>query len=90
VPAVYPTARTANWPGRQYTNLVRIPQAAASWVLLEVFVCPLYDQVMVKDSLPTHRGALAPAGITGSKSAEGCSASCRIVLVAATNSWLVA
>src|SRR5260221_13451446 len=36
-----------------------------------------------------HRGA-APAGITGSKSAEGCSASCRIVLVAETNSRLVA
>jgi hypothetical protein len=25
--AVYPTARPANWPGRQYTNLLRIPQA---------------------------------------------------------------
>jgi len=27
-PAVYPTAGTANWPGRQYTNLPAIPQAA--------------------------------------------------------------
>jgi hypothetical protein len=25
--AVYPTAGPANWPGRQYTNLLRIPQA---------------------------------------------------------------
>jgi hypothetical protein len=25
--AVYPTARPAIWPGRQYTNLLRIPQA---------------------------------------------------------------
>jgi hypothetical protein len=25
--AVYPTARPARWPGRQYTNLFRIPQA---------------------------------------------------------------
>jgi len=30
VPAVYPTVGTANWPGRQYTNLLRIPQAGAS------------------------------------------------------------
>ena len=34
--------------------------------------------------------AAPPAGITGTKSAEGCSASCRIVLVAETNSRLVA
>jgi hypothetical protein len=25
--AVYPTARPAHWPGRQYTNLLGIPQA---------------------------------------------------------------
>src|SRR5580693_9971781 len=37
-----------------------------------------------------HHGAAAPAGITGIQSAEGCSASCRIVLVAETNSRLVA
>jgi hypothetical protein len=37
-----------------------------------------------------HHCAAAPAGITGTQSAEGCSASCRIVLVAETNSRLVA
>jgi hypothetical protein len=26
--AVYPTARLAIWPGRQYTNLIFIPQAS--------------------------------------------------------------
>jgi len=41
-------------------------------------------------SQPIHRGAAVPAGITGSKSAEGCSASCRIVLVAEMNSRLAA
>jgi anti-sigma B factor antagonist len=35
-PEVYPTTGTANWPGRQYTNLFLIPQAtpkliAAAW-----------------------------------------------------------
>src|SRR5713101_7704656 len=50
--AVYPTARPANWPGRQYTNLAGLPQA------VEAFLSMGFGQSITGLTVPLHDASL--------------------------------